>query len=44
MEPTSGNLRVAKVAGAKTGGSIFFSNVKGHGTDFYWVEHLYGMK
>ena len=41
---TSGNLRLTSAAGAKSGGSVFFSNVKGHDTDFYGFEHLYVIK
>ena len=33
MESTSGKVRQIRAAGAKTGGSVFFSHVKGHCTD-----------
>jgi len=44
IKPTSGDLRLAWTTGAKSGGSIFFSNVKGHDTDVYSFEHLYVIK
>ena len=44
MKSTSGKPRLAWAAGAKTGGSVFLSNVKGQSTDFYSFEHPYVIK